>query len=253
MPSYPIRALVLRSHKLGESDRILHLLAADGSQVRAVAKGVRKTASKFGGRLEPYSEVDLLLHTGRSLDIIVEERAVTAHGALRDDVDRSTAAGVVADVVDKMSVEVQGEPRLFGLASATLSAMEVVAPASLPTVVVAFLVKAVSMHGTRPQLNSCVGCAAEASECSSFSTNAGGILCPACSGEDPSAVRFSSASRAWLAMLLGAKMTEVEALDVPSEAVRECFALLHTFLRHHIPARLKALDFYGWWLQEGGA
>ena len=76
MPAYPLRALVLRKTKLGETDLILTLLSEDGRQVRAVAKGLRKPGSRFGGRLEPYSVVDLLLHTGRSLEVVTEARTV---------------------------------------------------------------------------------------------------------------------------------------------------------------------------------
>ena len=72
MPAYPLRAIVLRKTKLGETDVILDLLAGDGRIVRAVAKGLRKPGSKFGGRLEPYSDVELLLHTGRTFEVIAE-------------------------------------------------------------------------------------------------------------------------------------------------------------------------------------
>ncbi|TLM98644.1 MAG: DNA repair protein RecO, partial [Actinobacteria bacterium] len=154
--SYPLKVLVLRKTKLGETDTILTLLASDGHQVRAVAKGLRKPGSRFGGRLEPYSVVDLLLHSGKSLEIVTEARTVAAHAPLREDLDRTSAAAVIADVLDKMSVEVQHEPRLFGLSTATLDVLDTAETASLPVIVVAFLVKAMAMHGYRPELDSCV-------------------------------------------------------------------------------------------------
>ncbi len=80
MPSYPLTALVLRKTKLGESDLIVSLLAEDGSHVRAVAKGARKPGSKLAARVEPYVSLDLLLHTGKSLQIVQEARTVNARG-----------------------------------------------------------------------------------------------------------------------------------------------------------------------------
>ena len=77
MPTYRDEAVVLRTHKLGEADRIITLLSRDHGKVRAVARGVRRTSSKFGGRLEPFSHVDLQFATGRTLDVITQ--AVTLH------------------------------------------------------------------------------------------------------------------------------------------------------------------------------
>ena len=124
MPSYRAHALVLRKTKLGETDSILTLLAEDGSQLRAVAKGLRKPGSKLGGVLEPFTEASLMLHTGRSLDVITEAEVVDAHGAVREDFDRLSAASVIADVLDKLSVQGQAEDRIYGLGRATLSALE---------------------------------------------------------------------------------------------------------------------------------
>ena len=95
-PTYDARAIVLRKTKLGESDLILTLLAEDGSQMRAVAKGARKPASSFAARLELYSVVDLLVARGRSLDIVKEARLVAAHDAMRCNLEASAAAAPVA-------------------------------------------------------------------------------------------------------------------------------------------------------------
>jgi len=244
MPSYPLTALVLRKTKLGETDIILTLLAEDGRQVRAVAKGLRKPGSRFGGRLEPYSVVDLLMHTGKSLEVVSEARTVDANAALREDLDRSAAASVVADLLDKIAVEGQAEPRLFALSTTTLSVMDSAALEALPRLVVAFLVKAMAMHGYRPELESCAACAGDASASHTFSLAAGGALCAACGELDASSLRFPVAARQWLLKLLGLTMAEVEAVEMPQGAVADCFALVRSFVAYHLPARLKALDFY---------
>jgi len=251
MPAYPLRALVLRKTKLGETDIILTLLAEDGSQVRAVAKGLRKPTSRFGGRLEPFSVVDLLLHTGRSLDVITEARLVAPNAGLREDYDRQAAASVVADVVDKIAVEGQAEERLFGLATKSLEVMGDAACDRLPVLVVAFLVKAMAMHGYRPELEECAACAADVTQGDRFSVPGGGALCPACGGLDASSVRFTAEARAWLGMLLRSTMAEVAQLDIPPAAVADCFTLVRAFVVFHVPARLKALDFFAGTLTPG--
>src|SRR5450756_700314 len=85
VPSYPLRALVLRKTKLGEADLILTLLADDGRQVRAVAKGARKTKSRIGARAEPFTVLDLLLHEGRTLEVIGEAEIVASNDRIRQD------------------------------------------------------------------------------------------------------------------------------------------------------------------------
>ncbi|MDZ4178863.1 MAG: DNA repair protein RecO [Coriobacteriia bacterium] len=246
MPVRSVRALVLRKTKLGETDIIVTMLASDGHQLRAVAKGMRKPGSRLGGRLEPYSVVDLMLHIGRSLDGVTEAESVRTHAALREDFDRSTAAGVVVDVLDKVSLEGQGEERLFGLTEATLTALEDVSAGSLELVVVAFLGKIMAMQGYRPELDSCACCAEHATGGRLFSLVDGGVLCPDCGDGTGAAFRFSEEGRVLLARLLGATMPEVVELadTVDPVTVAECFDLLRGFVGYHVPARLRALDFY---------
>lgn len=245
MPSYPLRALVLRKTKLGETDLILTLLAEDGRQVRAVAKGLRKPGSRFGAQLEPFSVVDLLLHTGRNLEVVSEVRTVASHAGLREDLDRSASAAVVSDLLDKTSSEGQLEPSLYALAVTSLEVMEEASADAQPQLVVAFLVKAMAMHGYRPELESCAACAADAAASDAFSPSAGGALCSECGHLDPSSLRFPAEAREWLRRLLGLRMAEVADLDMPEAAVADCFVLLRSFIGFHVPARLRALEFYG--------
>jgi DNA repair protein RecO (recombination protein O) len=244
MPAYPARAMVLRKTKLGETDTIVTLLAVDGHQVRAVAKGLRKPGGRFGARLEPYSVVDLLLHSGRSLDVITEASTVTSHAALREDYDRASAAAVVADLLDKIAVEGQPEERLFGLATATLDVMDEAPVESLPPVVIAFLAKAMAMHGYRPQIDACACCCADLGDSTVFSAAAGGAVCASCGSADESAVRFSAEGRAWLECLMRARMADIPDLHMEAAAVADCFRLMRAFVTYHVPAKLRALDFY---------
>ena len=105
MATYRERGIVLRTWKLGETDRILSLLTAGRGKVRAVAKGVRRPGSRFGGRLEPYSLVDLQLYEGRSLDGINQAELVAPHAAVREEWGRSAAAAVMVELVDGVAQE----------------------------------------------------------------------------------------------------------------------------------------------------
>lgn len=244
MVAYSVRALVLRKTKLGETDAVLTLLAEDGRQIRAVAKGLRKPGSRTSGRLEPFSEADLLIHPGRSLDVISEVEVRSTHARLREDLDRSTAASVIVDVLDKISLEGQVEERLFGLAEATLDSLESSVAQVLPTLVTAFLVKVMAMHGYRPQLEACAACAEHVTGGKLFSLAAGGVLCAECGGADSSAIRLSESGRAYLIHLLRSTMAEIAASNPPEAEVRETFELMRSFVVYHLPARLRALDFY---------
>ncbi|MBE0417037.1 MAG: DNA repair protein RecO [Coriobacteriia bacterium] len=241
MTAYPLQVLVLRKTKLGEADMILTLLSSDGRIVRAVAKGMRKPTSRFAGRLEPGSATDLMLAPGRTFEVVSDARSVNLHAGLRADYERSTAASVVLDVLDKIAVEGQAEERLFGLACATLSALERATQEHLRATVTGFLIKAMAMHGYRPHLDSCVSCACAAEGQAGFSLEAGGVLCPACGGSAP---QLNASSREMLSWLLSATMDAIADADLPSREVAETFALMRQFVTYHLPARLKALEFY---------
>lgn len=242
MPAYPLRALVLRKTKLGETDTILTLLAEDGRQVRAVAKGMRKPGSRFAGRLEPFASSNMMLHTGRSLDVVSEADTLSSHAPLREDYDAMMAASVVADLLDKISVEGQAAENLYGLAQATFDAMEAVEPETQQRLVTAFLLKAMALHGLRPELESCACCASEATGGSSFSMSAGGVLCPECG--DASQVAFSDEGRLLLMLLLRSTMTDVVQMSPDPQREHEAFDLMSRFVTYHVPARLRALDMY---------
>lgn len=244
MPSYSARVLVLRKTKLGETDLILTMLAEDGRQLRAVAKGARKPGSRFGARLEAGAVADLLLHTGRTLDHISEAESLEAHAGLREDYERSTGATVVLDFCDKVSVEGQAETRMFPLAVTTLGVLAAADADDVRALVTAFLVKAMAVQGYRPQLSACVHCAC-ADGSAGFSVEAGGVVCPECGGDDEAVLPLSPAARGAVAQLLNARMAEVGGLAIDDDVMAEVSRLVRTFVQHHLPARMKSLAFLG--------
>lgn len=245
MPAYPLRALVLRKTKLGEADLILTLLASDGRQVRAVAKGARGRKSRFGARVEPFSVLDLLLHTGRNLEVMAEAETVASHDGIRSDYDRTTAASVVVDVLNKISVEGQAEPQLFEMSAVTLDVIESAPVEALRAIVLAFLLKALSMQGYRPTLDECASCAGDVpSVGAAFSLAAGGVLCGRCAAEDAAALPLSDGARAVLRTLIRARMADIPGLGIPEELQSEVMAVLRAYLAYHLPARLRALEYF---------
>jgi DNA repair protein RecO (recombination protein O) len=242
--TYRARCLSLKKTKLGEADLIVTLLASDGCRIQAVAKGARKTTSRFGARLEPNTVSDLLLARGRSLDIITEAEVVTRHDGVSALYERCAAASVAADFLDKASLECEGDERLFGLATATLDALEDAAAEVVPALVTAFLIKAAAMIGYRPQLGSCVDCGDDAEVPGVFSLEAGGVLCAECGSSAQPVRPLAAGVASAMSALFGARMSDVATLEIPPADVRSAFSLVRAFVAHHVPARLKALDLY---------
>ncbi|HEX2286037.1 MAG TPA: DNA repair protein RecO, partial [Mycobacterium sp.] len=161
MRLYRDRAVVLRQHKLGEADRIVTLLTRDHGLVRAVAKGVRRTRSKFGARLEPFAHIDVQLHPGRNLDIVTQVQAIDAFATdIVSDYGRYTCACAVLETAERLAGEEHAPmPALHRL---TVAALRAVADGSRARELVldAYLLRAMGIAGWAPALTECARCAA---------------------------------------------------------------------------------------------
>lgn len=177
MPSYRAEAIVLRTHKLGEADRIITLLTRERGKVRAVAKGVRRTKSKFGARLEPFSRVDLLVFEGKNLDIITQAESLNAYGQdLALDYSLWTAGQTMLETADRLTPEdsVSAESQYLLLVGALRTLVTGEHAAGL--VLDAFLLRSLSMAGYSPTLNACVICGVAGTQ-PFFHVASGGALC----------------------------------------------------------------------------
>ncbi len=177
---YRDRAVVVRTHKLGEADRIVVLLTAEHGKVRAVAKGVRKTKSRFGGRLEPLTHVNLLLYRGRELDIVNQAETVDPTRPLMDDLDRLTQGLALLEVVDRLTPDREPVPDLYRMLVGALRTLG--SQPSLPSsglVVPAFFWKVLAAEGVRPELDRCVRCGQD-EPLVAFDLDEGGALCRSC-------------------------------------------------------------------------
>ena len=177
MPSYRAEAIVLRTHKLGEADRIITLLTRERGKVRAVAKGVRRTKSKFGARLEPFSRVDLLVFEGKNLDIITQAESLNAYGQdLALDYSLWTAGQTMLETADRLTPEdsISAEAQYLLLVGALRTLVTGEHAAGL--VLDAFLLRSLSMAGYSPTLNACVICGVAGIQ-PFFQVSTGGALC----------------------------------------------------------------------------
>ena len=152
---YRDTAVVLRTYKLGEADRIVVLLTEEHGKVRAVAKGVRKTMSKFGARLEPMSHVRLLLHRGRELDIVSQAESVEPLSPMLATLDRASQGMAVLEAADQLALEREPNPQLYRM---VVGVLRTIAERPSPLVVPAFYWKLLAAEGLGPQLDACVRC-----------------------------------------------------------------------------------------------
>jgi DNA repair protein RecO (recombination protein O) len=180
MRLYRDRAVVLRQHKLGEADRIVTLLTREHGLVRAVAKGVRRTRSKFGSRLEPFAHIDVQLHPGRNLDIVTQVVSIDAFATdIVSDYGRYTCACAVLETAERLAGEEHAPaPALHRL---TVGALRAVADATRPRELVldAYLLRAMGIAGWAPSLTECARCAAPGPH-RAFHIAAGGSVCMHC-------------------------------------------------------------------------
>jgi DNA repair protein RecO (recombination protein O) len=227
--------VVLRTYKLRESDRIVVFHTADNGKVRAVAKGVRKTNSRFGARLEPMSHVRLLLYRGRELDIVSQAEVVEPLAPLLSSLDRASQGLAAVEAVDQLSLEREPNPTLYRMLVGVLRTIAT-APSALN--VAAFYWKLLAQEGMRPELHRCVRCGDDG-PFAAFDLNEGGVLCRACrSGQaiSPAAVEV-------MRDVLGGRLAH--ALAQPeSPTTHEVSTLATRALEFHIERRLRAVAMF---------
>jgi DNA repair protein RecO (recombination protein O) len=198
VPVYRDEAVVLRTHKLGEADRILTLLTRRHGKVRAVAKGVRRTGSKFGSRLEPFMVADLQLYEGRSLDVVTQAESLGAYGIeITQDYSSYTAANAMVEAADKLT-EAEGSLQQYLLlvgALRSLARAEHGAGLTLDS----YLLRALALAGWAPSFQDCARCG-KVGEHTAVVVQLGGVVCDA--DAPPGTPRIAPSTVALLGALL---------------------------------------------------
>lgn len=233
MALYRDSAVVLRTYKLREADRIVVLMTRGHGKVRAVAKGVRKTGSKFGSRLEPGSAIAVQLYEGRGdLDGVSQTETTESHPLTRGDLSRMGHAAAILEAVDQVAQEGEPDVRLHDILVGGLGVIERSNP---PAVVAGFYLKLLGAEGVAPDLNSCSSCG-ESPDRLFWAPEVGALHCGSCGGGRPLSPETLTLARA----VLGGGLNAV--LDLPAgPVVHDLEEFASALLENHIERRLRAI------------
>jgi DNA repair protein RecO (recombination protein O) len=234
---YRDEGVVLRTHKLGEADRIVTVLTRHHGKVRAVGKGVRRTQSRFGSRLEPFTHVDLQFATGRSLDVVTQAETLGPHGvAICADYSRYTAGSAMLETADRLAVE-EREPavqQFLLLLGAVRALAEQRHAADL--VLDAYLLRALAIAGFAPSFVDCARCAAPGPH-AWFSVGSGGMVCGGCRA--PGSVSPAAGTVRLLAALLTGDWAGTAHASAAERA--EAHGIVAAYVPWHLERGLRSL------------
>ncbi|HZS25042.1 MAG TPA: DNA repair protein RecO [Gaiellaceae bacterium] len=244
--SYATEAVVLRSIRLGEADRVLHLYTAERGRLGAVAKGVRKTTSRFGGRLEPLSHVELQLHQGSGeLQTITGVVLRGSHQAARDDYYRLSVGLIGAEAMLRLFTEQERNERAFVALTRFLDVLDSSPHAAdrpaLDPLGLAFQLKLLWLSGYLPHLTSCAECGAEDATLVGYSPRAGGAVCRACANQSE-ALALSSDGVRGIEALLASPLADATALALTERAARDALRVVTASYEYHGGFRLRTLS-----------
>jgi DNA repair protein RecO (recombination protein O) len=243
--SVKTEAVVLRSLRFGEADRILHVYTLKNGRMGAIAKGARKTKSRFGGRLEPLSHVELVLHVGSGeLATVTGAALVRSHAAAREDSYRLAVGLIGAEAMLRLFPEQERSDRAFTALTRFLDLLDEL-PAhdgrpELDSLGIAFQLKLLWVAGYLPHLGSCAECGADG-PFSGFSARAGGVVCRTCS-ESTGALALSPAGAGGLEELLRRPLAESGDVELTPRGARETLAAVTACYEHHGGFRLRTLS-----------
>jgi DNA repair protein RecO (recombination protein O) len=228
-------ALVLRSMRYGEADRILHVYTPNHGRVSAIAKGVRRTRSRFGGRLEPFFRLDMVLHEGRGeLLTVTSVETVEGYARLRHDARALDSAARACDAVSRLFETDEPHPEVFNLLCNELALLDAQPERGTLANQLAFRLKLLLAAGLAPQLAACAACGAQ-DHLTGFSGAAGGVVCSAC---EASSFALDAAAHEFLTGALGASLAATP--DAPELALRQADRAISDTVEHHAGVRLRA-------------
>lgn len=237
MALYRDEAIVLRAQKLGEADRIITLLTRETGKVRAVAKGVRRTSSRFGSRLEPFMFVDLQLHAGRNLDIVTQAETIGSFArAISEDYALYTAGAAMLETADRL-VDAEKEPsvqQFWLLVGALRSLADRVHAAEL--ILDSYLLRALAVAGWAPSFSECSRCGSPGPH-RAFAVAQGGAVCANC--RPPGSTSPAPETFELLAALLSGDWAVAESSA--GRTRREASGLVAAYSQFHIERTLRSL------------
>jgi DNA repair protein RecO (recombination protein O) len=244
--SYKTEAVVLRSFRLGEADRVLHLYTLDRGRVGAVAKGVRKTKSRFGARLEPLSHVALMLHQGSSdLQTVTGADLIRPHSPTREDYYRLSVGLIGAEAMLRLFSEQEANERAFTALTRFLDVLDETPTsdgrAALDPLVLSFQLKLLWLSGYLPHLTSCAECGAEDAPLVGYSPSAGGAVCGACANRG-NALALSAEGIEGIEALLASPLSDASSLGLSERAARDALRVVTASYEYNGGFRLRTLS-----------
>lgn len=236
MPNYRDEAVILRTQRLGEADRIVTMLGKERGKIRAVAKGVRRTSSKFGARLEPFMVVQLQCWEGRTLDTVTQAVSLAQYGAdIATDFEAYSMASAMVETADRLT-EADPSPAQYVLLSGGLRALA--RRERAPRVILdSYLIRALSIAGWEPALAACAVCGARGPH-ERFVIPQGGSVCDGCARGG--ALRVDAATLWYLRALLAGEWDIVER--APAPAVERGSSIVAAMTQFHLERGLRSLD-----------
>ena len=240
--TYKTQAVVLRSFRLGEADRVLHLYTLDRGRVGAVAKGIRKTKSRFGARLEPLSHVDLMLHQGGGeLQTVTGVDLIDSHRAAREDAYRLGVGLIGLEAMLRLFSEQEANARAFTALVRFLEQLDEwearTGVAAVDPLALSFQLKLLWVAGYLPHLTSCAECGSIDVPLVGYSPQAGGAVCERCAG---GSIAISPAGLAAIEGILRAPMADAGGLSEPG--ARDALKVITASYEHHGGFRLRTLS-----------
>jgi DNA repair protein RecO (recombination protein O) len=242
--SYKTEAVVLRSLRFGEADRVLHLYTLDRGRVGAVAKGIRRTKSRFGGRLEPLSHVEAILHEGSGeLQTVTGVELIRPHSAARESHYRLSVGFVALEAMLRLFPEQERNERAFQALTRFLDLLDEVEPRrderpSLDPLVLSLQLKLLWLAGYLPHLTSCAECGADGGLVG-YSPRAGGAVCANCRAD---AMPLSTGGLRGIETLLATPLADAGAAGLAGRASRDALAVITLSYEFHGDFRLRTLS-----------
>ena len=242
--TYKTEAVVLRSMRYAEADRILHLYTADRGRIGAIAKGIRKTTSRVGGRLEPLGHVELLLHAGSGeLHTVTGVELVRPHNAVRESPYRLAVGLIGAEAMLRLFPEQEANERAFTALTRFLDRLDEIetrapAPPALDPLGLSFQLKLLWVSGYRPHLESCVECGS-VEGLVGYLPAAGGAVCRDCG---PGSIALTSAGVRAIQTLVATPLAEASEAGLTASGAREALAIVRASYEHQGGFRLRTLS-----------
>jgi len=235
VPTYRDEAVILRTHKLGEADRIVTMLSRRHGKVRAVAKGVRRTSSKFGARLEPFMVADVQLYQGRSLDIVQQAESLGSYGTdIAAHYDRFTSASAMAETADRLS-DAEATPDQYLLLVGGLRALSrgEHAPRSILD---SYLLRVMALSGWAPSLSDCARCSRPGPH-ANFVGQLGGAVCTECA--PAGSPRIAGSTLGLLRSLLAGEWDVIDA--APQGDTAAASGVIAAYAQWHLERGIRSL------------